>query len=651
MSEMNAITASIDRSAHVVLVVDDNAATRYSTSRVLRAAGFRTVEASSGSEALDTARGDDISAVVLDVHLPDIDGFEVCRELRYDPRTAALPLVHLSAIHTRDQDRVAGLDAGADGYLVHPVEPAVLVATVQALVRARMAEDRLRRSEARFRAVYDRAPSGIVLLGQSGVVVSANEAMARYLRMSAASLVGRRITELAAPEAPEVGRAHFEAGASGSWHGVFPMLDSEGNRVHLEWSLSAPVEPDLRIVVATNVTEKAHLEIQRRELLEREQAARAAAERHSRTKDDFIAVLSHEIRTPLNAITGWVSVLLRRGPTPDMIKGLEAIERNAKMQARIVSDILDVSRINSGKLRLVRVQTDPAELVSNSLAALRSEFEAKRLDVHVDWVSAAGDAWLDPERFQQIFWNLMSNAIKFSQPGGRIDVRLARRGSRLHLEVRDYGQGIRPEFIERLFERFTQSDSPGNRIHGGLGLGLAIVRQLVELHGGSVSAESEGEGRGASFKVELEVGVPADPADGAQNMASQHASDRPLEGLDILVVEDDDEATEMLNMVLTDRGASVRTASDCESALRAINAAWPDVLVSDIGLPRRDGYELIREVRARQIPQGLRPIRAIALTAFGRPHDRELALTAGFNEHLAKPLDAQALVSSIIEKA
>ncbi len=648
------INTTIDRAAHTVLVVDDNPATRYSTGRVMRAAGFRTAEAGSGGEALELiTRG--VSAVVLDVHLPDIDGFELCRMIRAQPATAMLPVVHLSAQRIRDEDRVTGLNAGADAYLVHPVEPAVLVATLQALIRARLAEDELRRSEQRFRAIYDQAVSGIALLDGQGRFADANPAMLRLLGRTREELLGRRITELAAPEWHEriEDRIATPAHERAPWRGEFPLLKPDGSPVHLQWSVSSHAEPGVCIAIAMDVSERHELEQRRRDVLEREQAARQVAERHSRTKDDFIAVLSHELRTPLNAIIGWVHVLQRKGVTPEGLRGLEAIERNVKTQARIISDILDVSRINSGKLRLEREWTDPAELVVGSIDALSAVVAERRIDVQAEVEAAHQPAWLDPARFQQIFWNLMTNALKFSAEGGKVLVRLRRTGDRLALTVQDFGAGIRPDFLPHLFDRFTQSDSPGNRRHGGLGLGLSIVKHLVELHGGTVRADSAGEGQGTLMEVELPAG-PTDDADPEfrDTDSGAEAEDVPaavLQGLRVLLVEDDAEASEMMTLVLSDRGVQVSTARDYDSALGAMQQGWPDVLVSDIGLPGRDGYELARRVRGleRERQDVGRPLPMIALTAFARAEDRQKTLDAGFDLHLAKPLKPHLLLQAI----
>ena len=643
---------SIDRSRHLLLVVDDNPSTRYATARVLRAAGFRTVEAGSGGEALArVAQG--VSGVVLDVHLPDIDGFEVCRIIRSRPATQLLPVVHLSGAYVKNEDRVTGLNAGADAYMVHPVEPAVLVATLQALIRARTAEDQLRRSEQRFRAIYDQADSGIALVDGQGRFADLNAALVALLGRSRSELLGRAISELAPAEwrlavardvaAPAESRA--------PWRGEFPLVRADGRWVHLEWSISSHVEPGVRIAIAIDVSQRHELEQRRRDVLAREQAARVEAERHSRTKDDFIAVLSHELRTPLNAIVGWVHILKRRGITPEGLRGIEAIERNAKTQARIISDILDVSRINSGKLRLDAEWADPAELVTSALDSLSVAVNDRRIQVDTEIDAAHAPAWLDPARFQQIFWNLMTNAIKFSPEGGRVVVRLARTGDRLRLEVQDFGVGIKPDFLPHLFDRFTQSDSPGNRAHGGLGLGLSIVKHLVDLHGGTVSATSADSVQGTLMRVELPteargLGVNDDPETEGGPESEDHEPD-VLHGLDVLVVEDDREASEMMQVVLSDRGATVRGAQDYDGALAALQHAWPDVLVSDIGLPGRDGYELVRSLR--QIERETRRSRlpVIALTAFAREEDSQKSLAAGFDLHLSKPLKPHLLLAAI----
>ncbi|MDM0035901.1 response regulator [Variovorax sp. J22P271] len=646
------INTTIDRSRHTVLVVDDNPTTRYSTARVIRAAGFQTSEASTGGEALELAASQ-VSAVVLDVHLPDIDGYEVCRRIRADRATATLPVIHLSAAFIRNEDKVTGLNAGADAYLVHPVEPAVLIATLQALIRARMAEDRLRSSESRFRAIYTHAPTGMALIDDAGRFVDVNPAMVAMLGRAHDEVVGQAVAAFAPGDwVDAVSERTVMAGeGAASWQAEFPLGRQDGSLVRLEWTMSAPIEPGLRIGIALDVSERFELEARRLEVLEREQAARASAERHSRTKDDFVAVLSHELRNPLNAIGGWVHVLKTGSRTAELLeKGLTAIDRSVKAQARLISDILDVSRISSGKLRLHPEWSEPRALVASSIEALSGAIAAKRLHVQFEHVEAEQPAWLDPTRFQQIVWNLLSNAVKFSNEDGSIRISLARQADRLTLCVQDYGRGIDAEFLAHLFDRFTQSDSPDNRLHGGLGLGLSIVKNLAELHGGGVTAESAGAGAGSTLRVELVVV----PVDGATLILTEPQEPRPvaftdrmLDGLDVLVVEDNEDASAMLTLVLGDAGAQVRLASTFDEAMRLIEAHWPDVLVSDIGLPGRDGYELIRQTRDYGTSHGLPRLFAVALTAFARPQDRAKAIEAGFDAHLGKPLQPHVLMNVI----
>ncbi|MFM9924361.1 response regulator [Variovorax sp. H27-G14] len=655
MSSEPLINTSIDRSRHTVLVVDDNPTTRYTTARVIRAAGFETREAGTGGEALALA-SQHISAVVLDVHLPDFSGFEVCRELRIKPATSTLPVVHLSATFVRNEDKVAGLNAGADAYLVHPVEPPVLIATLQALIRARMAEEKQRSSEARFRAIYDHAPTGMALIDVDGRFADVNPAMVAMLGQSRDALIGQPVSAFAPAEWTAFVKVHT-AGTqppAASWKGEFPLLRQDGSWIRLEWTMSGPIEPGLRVGIALDVSERFELEGRRREVLEREQAARVSAERLSRTKDDFVAVLSHELRNPLNAIGGWVHVLKVGNRSPEqMEKGLNAIDRSVKAQTRLIADILDVSRISSGKLRLHREWAEPRGLVSSAVEALTAPAAAKRLDIVFERQEADPPAWLDATRFQQIVWNLVSNAIKFSAEGGRIVIELRREGELLDLSVQDFGRGIRADFLQHLFDRFSQSDSPDNRFHGGLGLGLSIVKNLAELHGGSVSAHSAGEGQGATLRVVLGV-VPSedsplvllDTLDAAAARPAAHA-DRVLAGLDVLVVEDNADASEIMTVVLADAGATVRLGTDVESALALFEHKWPDVLISDIGLPGRDGYDLIREVRQREQALGKPRLFSVAHTAFTRPQDHAKATEAGFDAHLGKPLQPHALLALI----
>lgn len=643
------VSGAAGSGAPEVLVVDDHPATRYATARVMRAAGFDTREAATGAEALALA-SKGVAAVILDMHLPDINGLEVCQALRRRAETANVPVICLSAAYGRDDDKVQGLDAGADAYIVHPADPALLVATVKALIRARGAEESLRYSEARFRAVYDNALSGICLLDAAGQVVDANPAMLALLQRERAEVVGRRLVEFAPPDWVVPIGQHLAESRAGVGRGDFPLLRADGRLVHLDWRLSAHVEHGISLAVANDVSERVALLQQRQELLEREQAARAAAEHLSRAKDEFVAVLSHELRTPLNAILNWIQVL-KHSKNANLERGLDAIERNARAQTHLISDLLDVSRLDLGKLRLHLQPIQAAELLESSINAFDGQLAEKSIKVLVDVSGPREPILADGSRLQQVIWNLLSNAIKFSPPGGRIHVHLEQDAENMTLEVADEGQGIRKEFLPYLFDRFTQSDSASNRFHRGLGLGLSIVKRLVDLHGGQVSATSDGPGTGAKFRMTIPTTpvaaaaarLPA--ARGGEPIAILDEPSADLQGLRIVVVEDDQEAREVLTMILRERGATVVQAADYEEGLQRLRDAGPDILISDIGMAGSDGYALIREVRRRQGDSARLP--AIALTAFARPRDRQLALEAGFDAHCAKPLDTAELVAAI----
>ena len=652
MSDVPSDFRPIDRSAHELLIIDDNPASRYATVRQLGSAGFRTREAATGADGLAMADAS-ISAVVLDIHLPDIDGFDLCALLRSRPETARVPVLHLTAAYVTDDDKVRGLDSGADAYLARPVEAAVLVATVQALVRTRVAEEAMRRSEAKFRAIYAQALAGIALLDDQGRLVDANPAMLKMLARPESQLIGHSLSDFVPREWAHRIVGFSVAADSPSSSLEVPMQRPDGSLIHVEWSFSPHIEPGVTMAVATDVSQRVALEQQRQELLTRERIARSEAEQVSRMKDDFIAVLSHELRTPLNAIMSWTHVLRQRGGSPETLRGLAAIERNGTTQARMISDLLDMSRLNLGKLPLTFMTIDPVDEIVASVNALRPADSDSGPFIDVQTTPPYRPIRADASRLQQVIWNLLSNAIKFSPPGGRIVVALVQDDDGLRIRVADEGQGIAPEFLPFVFDRFAQSDAASNRQRGGLGLGLSIVKQLVEAHGGTVSAASPGLGRGATF----EVWLPADPVHpgNPDYPESGHGSDAfdlsqaSLDGVQLLIVDDDPEASAMLRIILSDRGAVVQTAHDVASALRLLAVRAFDALVSDIGMAGQDGYDLIREVRRSEATQATaRPhLPAIALTAFTRDQDRDQALAAGFDAHCGKPLRPLNLVQQI----
>jgi len=390
--------------------------------------------------------------------------------------------------------------------------------------------------------------------------------------------------------------------------------------------------------------------LERARLYEVAEQERQRAEQASRLKDDFLGVLSHELRTPLTAILGWVQILRTRELSPDKReRALETIERNARAQTQLIEDLLDVNRIVSGKLRLDVRPTHPVKVIESALEVVRPAAEAKGLQLQALLDPEVGPLQGDPNRLQQVVWNLLSNAVKFTPQGGRVTVCLSRGPSHVELEVRDTGDGISASFLPHVFERFRQADASSTRRHGGLGLGLAIVRQLVELHGGTVEVHSEGQGLGATFTVRLPLVAPRpDAAEPVRVQPPPGVSlpmnyPKELRGRHILVVDDDADARELLTTLFQEGGARVSSAASATQALALLKQETPDLLVSDIGMPEMDGYALIREVRRGDSERGGR-VHAVALTAYARMEDRSAALLAGFDNHVAKPLNSSELL-------
>jgi PAS domain S-box-containing protein len=405
--------------------------------------------------------------------------------------------------------------------------------------------------------------------------------------------------------------------------------------------------------------ERKRIEEERRLLLAGEQELRRQAEEANKIKDEFLAMLSHELRTPLNAILGW-SNLLRGGQldTEGSLRALETIERNARSQSQLIDDLLDISRIITGKLRLEVRPIELSSIIEASVDAVRPAAEAKNIRLQVLLDSGADAVSGDADRLQQIVWNLLTNAVKFTPKDGRVQVRLERVNSHVEITVSDTGKGIEPEFLPHVFDRFRQADQSSTRRYGGLGLGLSIVRQLTEMHGGSVSAQSEGEGKGTSFTVKLprRISVPSMEKTGEARVhptaggSFKFECAPELSGLSVLVVDDEADARELLRQILEGCGSQVITAGSAAEAIAAFENAPPDILVSDIGMPDEDGYSLIRRIRALPADKGGRTP-AIALTAYARVEDRVRALTAGFQVHVPKPIEPVELAAVVASLA
>ena len=402
------------------------------------------------------------------------------------------------------------------------------------------------------------------------------------------------------------------------------------------------------------INELKRAEEERDRLLVREQQARAEAEAASRIKDEFLSTLSHELRTPLTSILGWAN-LLNAGKldTPTRAQALETIERNAQIQKRLIDDLLDVSRIISGKLRLDVRPIDLGSVIMDAIDVVRPAADAKGILITSRCDERLGPVSGDHARLQQVVWNLLFNAVKFTPEGGRVNIRLERDGSRARVVVSDTGQGISPDFLPHVFDRFRQADGATTRSYGGLGLGLAIVRHLMEAHGGTVHVESPGDGLGATFSISLPFLAVRIETPEVERKSRRHedglpryALPRQLDGVRVLVVDDDLEARQMISTVLTQSGAEVRACISSSDALETLCQWKPDVLMSDIGMPHEDGYALIQKVRRLKEECGGR-IPAAALTAYAREEDRERALSSGFQIHVAKPVEAAELVTVV----
>jgi signal transduction histidine kinase len=510
----------------LVLVVDDNETARYGKSRILRQAGFEVIEAADGLNALRLAEERTPRLVVLDVRLPGLDGWEVCRRIKSNPQTQTVLVLQMSATFVSGNDTVRSLEGGADGCLTEPCDPMVLLASIRALLRARQAEDALR------------------------------------------------------------------------------------------------------------------------EALSREQTLRGAAESANRAKDDFLATLSHELRSPLSAILTWAS-LMRSGRLDEARRerAVEAIERNTRLQLRLVEDLLDVSRIVSGKMKLEVTLVDLGAVVATALDNVQSAAAAKNISVDSYVDPSLGPVSGDAERLQQLVGNLLSNAVKFTPKNGRITLRVTAVDSTAQIEVSDTGIGIPGAMLPYIFERFRQVDSSTTRSEGGLGLGLALVRHFVELQGGTVEARSEGLGKGSTFVVRLPLPPPNSAAERVDKVRALRTRVRPelpnLAGIRVLVVDDDFDGREAVALVLEQCGASVTTAGSVGEAMAACKQVAFDAVISDIAMPSEDGFALIARLRA----EGDTP--ALALTGYVSNEDQRRILAAGYKTYLSKPIAAAELGEAV----
>jgi PAS domain S-box-containing protein len=501
--------------------------------------------------------------------------------------------------------------------------------------------------EARLQTYFDLSLVGTAILAPDGTCRELNDELCTMLGYERDALLGASWVVLLHPEERDAAAAVLAETLAAPQRREMQCLRKDGDVIDAIVSLRGLPGREGRVdhvmLLFQDITERKRTEA-------RTEAARRAAEEANRAKDSFLAAVSHELRTPLTPILAWAGILSEELPAEATRRALAAIQRNAKAQERLIEDLLDVSRIVSGSWRLTLEPVALAPVVRAAVDVLRPAAEDK--DVALD-VAIAAEALIvrgDTERLQQIVWNLVSNAVKFTPRGGRVQVTLARDDASARVTVRDAGEGISPDFLPHVFERFRQADASSTRRHAGLGLGLAIVRALVDRHGGTVGAESPGVGRGATFTVELPLFARprADVADDGPAAAGGNVPPHALGGLHVLVVDDDADSNEAVSALLAARGADVRTALSTPEALEIVGRWHPDVVVSDIAMPGEDGYAFLRALRARGGPVGEVP--AIALTAYAGSADRSRLLAAGFHAHVPKPFDPVQL-AAVVETA
>jgi PAS domain S-box-containing protein len=496
-------------------------------------------------------------------------------------------------------------------------------------------------------AIIDSSDDAIVSKDLRSTVTSWNRGAERIFGWTAAEMIGQSITRIIPPDRQAEEPAIIERLARGERidHFETVRVRKDGTKVDVSLTISPVRRPDGVIVGASKIA---------RDITQQKQALRKLSEanqqlaRADRMKVEFISTLSHELRTPLTSIVGWLQIL-RDNPTPEeLAQGFEVIERNIRVQSQLINDLLDMSRIETGKLTLDLQKTDLPSVLEAAMESVRPSAEAKRVRLTSAFGNINGVVMADRNRIQQIAWNLLTNAVKFTPTGGRIHVMVERVNSHVEISVADTGVGIAPEYLDKVFDRFTQVDSTITRTYSGLGLGLSIAKHLTELHGGRISAKSAGVGDGATFCIQLPLLSAHDGEDrGSRQRAAEidaALQEEDLREIHVVVVDDDGDSADIVARILRRRGANVRIARDMDGALNLIQEEVPHVLLSDIGMPQHDGYELITRVRA--LPQG-RKLPAVALTALARSEDRTRSLRSGFQMHIAKPVEPAELVAVV----
>lgn len=678
-----------------ILIVDDEPANLVVLETVLDDPSYRLVRAESADAALLALVREEFAVLILDVRMPVMTGFELASMIKQRKKTARVPIIFLTAYYDKDQHVLEGYETGAVDYLNKPVNAAVLRskvavfadlylktqevwvanrALVSEVAERRRAEEELRNlNETLERRVSERteelrrADHKLQSLMNSitdGLFTVDLEWCFTYINDQGAQLLGKHPDDLLRSSIwdifPSMRPTEFEDGLqSAVKHQQTVSFEAFYGKPLDKWFRCHcyPSEEGLSVYFH-DVTDRRNVEERRQQLLEAEQAARCEGERVARSKDEFLATLSHELRTPLAAMLGWAAVIKR--PSTDAVtlrRGIDAIERNAQAQSRLVADLLETSRVVSGKLRMSFCRLDLNVVAAAAADTARPAAQSKGVTLQVR--ENLSELWVmgDATRLEQVVANLLTNALKFTPTGGSIAVEIATDEASAFLSVSDTGQGIAPDFLPYLFERFSQADGSAARVHGGLGLGLSIAKHLVELHDGSITARSAGPGLGSTFTLRLpcasELQMPnaehavLDDANAVRS-AEPGASLPSLDGISILLVDDHTDVLEVESRLLTEYGGRVTTASSSEHALTRLSAETYDVLLSDLGMPGMDGYALIEHIRG-VLCLDPSTLPAIALTAFVRRGDWDRALLAGYQKCMQKPASPEALARIVSE--
>lgn len=623
----------MDMPQSFVLNVNDDEASRYMVSRMLQRSGFWVRDAEDGAQALQMAR-EGAALIVLDINLPDISGLEVCRTLKADPITSSIPVLQTSATFVSSERKIEGLESGADGYLVQPIEPLELVATVNALLRARQAEDALRQAAMDWQRTFDALGDAVAVASADGRVLRYNPAMQRLLGLGSTEQLGHASQKL---DELLDGRL-CRAGRQADPNRRHSSEDIEHAGRHFRFVLdpipSTLASLDRWVVVVSDITDQ-------KQLQERERRRAEELRLDAQRKDEFLAMLAHELRNPLHAVSTALKLQERVGAQDDSNKELRlAVNRQLKHLSRLVDDLLDVSRITRGKIALQRVAADLREQVRHALEVGRAQAEGRGQRLVIDEPALAVPVRVDTVRIEQAITNIVTNAVKYSPRDSTIRVSLERvassTGDVARIGVEDEGDGIPAEKLNEIFDLFVQVDQTLARSRGGLGIGLTVARSLVDLHEGRIRAESPvRDGRGSRFTIDL-------PIDEGSLVAIEqpnddgHPSSPPLS---VAIVEDNEDAAHALQRLLEDLGHSVRVAHDGRRGCDLILSMQPDVALVDVGLPGMDGYQLAQSVRAPNGPA----TRLIAVTGYGLPQDRARAHEVGFDDFLIKPVDVGML--------